>query len=905
MKVAFSLRRRSAPEPAVALLFPSRDGEALLRLCARIGSDPLPSLFEVAGGFLLQLRQPTTSVFTGTVRLRALADHLLLPADADLVPGLLDDEATALVRQRGLVFLPGSRVLSFDPARPVPLSALLNVGNVRRERWQAFPERPALAERIEALTLDLPQDTPEAILESGGEWIATEEPRPPETSPGATAAGNAQLFAGRALLKLGQALGWMGLAAFGAQLIGRALSWVPRLSEAVLGRQEAALRELLRQFREGNLDQALRRALPLGEPGGRGGAAAQDARLPTHDPRYSLRGLLGGRGGSASIWFGGADLQRELGQEYEKAAAEATRRGDYRRAAFIYAKLLRDYRRAADVLARGGLHHDAAILYLEKVGDRLAAARSFAAAGEIDRAVELYRQESHHVEAGDLLRQNGEEEAAIREYEQAAELLVRSRSDRLAAGELLLHKAGRPDLALPHFEMGWALRPAGNAVPCGLHLQELYAPQTEKLLALVDEADEFFSPAGNEVAAGQFYNALAHLADRPNLAQLRDDLRDRALLALALKLRQSSVNRRPNLVSALLGESNAWSAATVSDARFAVQRERKQTGDGEQRQRAVTWLRVAQGTVTAVCSAWRSGAVFLGFADGKVVRFEPGADRVETVCKVGSLAVTALATDPEGELIVMLHDLEGTPRCLLSSRARLRSFGYRPMHERLVEGPGPFALSPVIVKDDPYAAFWNGESLELLWDQQLHSVNRQALPGLATEPLSLLLFAGRDTREGFVALIFTPSEGGWFHMGSLPKNYSARLPWSPGLPEGSSLTAAPLSWLRGDSESLEVAGLLHNGAVCWSLLPFGSGPKSTRTSRDRFYLAATLIGPGLLAAVAGSRIDWLRCSGNDFPSRGRTPVAIPGAVACFACHETRELIVVCRDGFVVRVPLPS
>jgi hypothetical protein len=520
--------------------------------------------------------------------------------------------------------------------------------------------------------------------------------------------------------------------------------------------------------------------------------------------------------------------------------------------------------------------------------------------------VELYRQESHHVEAGDLLRQNGEEEAAIREYEQAAELLVRSRSDRLAAGELLLHKAGRPDLALPHFEIGWAARPAGNAVPCGLHLQELYAPQSEKLLTLVDEADEFFSPAGNEVAAGQFYNSLAHLADRPNLAQLRDELRDRALLALALKLRQSrSVNdRRLNLVSALLGESNAWSAATVSDARFAVQRERKQTGDGEQRQGAVTWLRVAHGTVTAVCSAWRSGAVFLGFADGKVVRFEPGADRVETVCKVGSLAVTALATDPEGELIVMLHAPEGAPRCLLSSRARLAGFGYRPMHERLVEGPGPFALSPVIVKDDPYVAFWNGESLELLWDQQLHSVNRQALPGLAAEPLSLLLFAGRDTREGFVALIFTPSEGGWFHMGSLPQPYSARLPWSSCLTEGSSLTAAPLSRLRGDSESLELAGLLHNGAVCWSLLPVGSGPKSTRTSRDSGYLATTLIGPDLVAAVAASRIDWLRCRGNGFPCRGRTPVAIPGAVACFPCHETRELIVVCRDGFVVRVPLP-
>ena len=43
------------------------------------------------------------------------------------------------------------------------------------------------------------------------------------------------------------------------------------------------------------------------------------------------------------------------------------RAGDYRRAAFIYGKLLQDYRLAADVLARGGLYHDAAVIYLENI----------------------------------------------------------------------------------------------------------------------------------------------------------------------------------------------------------------------------------------------------------------------------------------------------------------------------------------------------------------------------------------------------------------------------------------------------------------------------------------------------------------------------------------------------------
>src|SRR5204863_9658566 len=132
-------------------------------------------------------------------------------------------------------------------------------------------------------------------------------------------------------------------------------------------------RELLRQFREGNLEAALRRALPLGDSGDRGGVADTGSRLPVHNLLYSLGNILGGRSGPAGIWLGGYDVQRELAAEYRKAAERAIRRGDYRRAAFIYGKLLRDYRTAANVLMQGGLHHDAAVLFLDKVGDVLAA----------------------------------------------------------------------------------------------------------------------------------------------------------------------------------------------------------------------------------------------------------------------------------------------------------------------------------------------------------------------------------------------------------------------------------------------------------------------------------------------------------------------------------------------------
>ena len=111
---------------------------------------------------------------------------------------------------------------------------------------------------------------------------------------------------------------------------------------------------------------------------------------------YNLGDLLRlrppGRGEANAVLPAEPDLIEALAQEYRKAAQRAAEQGDFRRAAYIYGFLLRDDRKAAGVLQRGGLHHDAAMLYLKKLNDLAAAAQAFEAAGEVDRAIELYRQ---------------------------------------------------------------------------------------------------------------------------------------------------------------------------------------------------------------------------------------------------------------------------------------------------------------------------------------------------------------------------------------------------------------------------------------------------------------------------------------------------------------------------------
>ena len=160
VRVPFHLRRRSTVAPASALFIPSRDAAALFSVCTRLGLDPSGRVHDVAGGILLKLERPTTEPVPGVTRLRELATDLLVPVDADLIPSLLDDEVGGLVRDGGLVFLPGGSVLRFDREKTVGLEALLSALARPRRDWRPISEPRRLAERLCARpgpTDELPQ----------------------------------------------------------------------------------------------------------------------------------------------------------------------------------------------------------------------------------------------------------------------------------------------------------------------------------------------------------------------------------------------------------------------------------------------------------------------------------------------------------------------------------------------------------------------------------------------------------------------------------------------------------------------------------------------------------------------------------------------------------------------------
>jgi tetratricopeptide (TPR) repeat protein len=913
-------------------LLPSFDVSRLLDLCAVVGSAPLPDIYHVADGFLLKVHQPTEAVYPGAIRLRGLADNLLVPADAELVPALHDDEARGLVRARGLVFLPGGRVLAFAPQERLPLSAMIQLGGLRRRAWQSFPEPMPLPDRIRQFALVVPHPPADEILEEGGADIGTEDPRPDDSSLPSKVLGHGGVLAGKGMMGLGKLFGSKKLADYGANLIKKSLAMAPRVSEAVFGRQEAALRALLREFREGSLERALRRALPMGGVRDRGSVPSGGFRLPFHNLIYSLRNILGSSSGPAQVWLGGRDVQAELVAEYRKAAERAAAAGDYRRAAYIYGRLLADYRAAATVLQQGGLCHDAAVILLEKVGDVAAAARAYEAAGEVDRAVELYLQVHQHLQAGDVLRRAGEDEAALAEYQIVANEVVATRGDYHAAGELMLVRAARPDLAQGYFEKGWAQRPGKSDLPCALALAKLYAEREppQRLLSLLDEAEPFFAPPCNDVVAGRFFNEVARLAHHPNLTDICDELRDRMLLALAGKLGQRvAVERRPgNVVSDLLGQWGVWDAPVVSDAKFAVHvaTRRSSTPDVPGTTTAgIMEVTINRGRVTAAAFAAQAGHIFLGFESGEIWAFRPAFSGVIRLPSSRPFPVLSLATDSGGELVVALDEPQ-PGAWAITSYAMVPEGGYQ-VRQHVDYAYAAAWLSPLVVEPSRQllTGVWRGDQLGFLSSPLLVACGAlEAPPNQGEIDGALLLPSLAPPRQATAVLLFG-SNRIWYgedlvicsgeytpepnYEWEAHTWYEGDLGWTPVTPEGSPLQGLPVAWLRCDHEHLELAALTANGTVRWSSLQLQEGRLAVSASngfvRAEGYLAATLVRPGLVAAVSRSHIDWLLAGGRGFTRWATTPAHIPLAVACFASAGTSELIVVCRNGVVVRVPVPN
>jgi hypothetical protein len=532
----------------------------------------------------------------------------------------------------------------------------------------------------------------------------------------------------------------------------------------------------------------------------------------------------------------------------------------------------------------------------------------------------LYRKAYLHVEAGDLLRRIGEEELAIAEYHKAADRIVQLRQDHVEAGDILLRKTGRADLAGAYFARGWEARSKSlalsrNATGCAERLIEIYAfaEPRDAFWTLLTEAEDWLKEPGWSHDAGRFFNKVAGLAELPHLHDDRGEIRDRCRLGLANKLREHA-KHESNVgaaVSDLFGAKNRWSPAVMSDADYAMRSTMKQRPKAEQRPaRAVTVVSLYTGTLTAAVQAVDSGDVFVGFGNGAIVRYDCAASEVRFVYELRPEPIHGLATDPAGEWLLTLR-LESPPADNVAQyvlELRTRSVvDTRIVSRSRVAWPegGVFGLLPLIDAMRPNFAV--GVST-------LNGTSWFKVPGLLLQtetgpthplpPTTYLKLRIPDPGGGDTSFTF---QGGSVTWGG----QKAYIGWMPDPAPGSTLYSPPLAWLVASHSTVYLAGLFDNAHLYSSCITRHSdGTLTNRTltfAAPGGFRAVSIWESGKVIGVSSTnRVLWLRVSGPRFeewaPATDLSTVA--RAVACFPSRRTGELLVILEDGSLARVAVP-
>lgn len=194
----------------------------------------------------------------------------------------------------------------------------------------------------------------------------------------------------------------------------RLSDWMMRntqLGEWARKRKAEYVRRLFDMFEEGNLDEALRHAIPLGKE------LSENAReaLGMPGPRAQLTLQTEAKGAAGSMFAGGPDIYVALQQRYREAFRRFEREGRIDEAAFVLAELLGAVEEAVSFLERHGRFKLAAEL---AEGRKLApglVVRQWLLAQEVARAVAIARRSGAFGDAvARLERSNPPEARAFR-----------------------------------------------------------------------------------------------------------------------------------------------------------------------------------------------------------------------------------------------------------------------------------------------------------------------------------------------------------------------------------------------------------------------------------------------------------------------------------------------------------
>jgi hypothetical protein len=405
---------------------------------------------------------------------------------------------------------------------------------------------------------------------------------------------------------------------------------------------------------------------------------------------------------------------------------------------------------------------------------------------------------------------------------------------------------------------------------------------------------------------------MAKLAVTPPLAPAREEIRDLALLGVAIKLRQSAAleSRPGDTAFSYLGQSDLWAAPLRSDAQYAFRTAVKEpVKESSPRSTRGFRERLGNGRVTAVVSAPNSGDVFVAFESGELVCFRPTDSETRIVTAgVHSNALFSLAVNDEGTFLVRLEAGESVYRLIGYSRLPNGSFRV----EQPVDRQGrAYWLTPLLILENGKGrlGLWESDELSILdWPSFTPSDHHPYSAGSGA-----LLLPGLDSHSARIAMLHWDDGTAYYHSVAQGRGNRVFLSWNLAKLRNSPVQSVLLAWHQS-GKTLELAGITEDGALHWSRLTgtvseldnhMDMAEMATSTAApDEGYLATAIVRPGLIAAVTRSGVNWLR-GGQRFLQVTQTLRTEAPVVAAFASLPTNELLLICDDGMLERLPVPN
>ncbi len=428
--------------------------------------------------------------------------HLLVPVEAEVHPPLSAAEADRLFGRWSVVYWhPTLGAHGFDRADAIPARDLLALPLARRAAaWNDAEPGLDPPPPLRAIQFTQPltaQDVyGDAAEDIGSDPVKPDAEPPPARAgePGDDALSRAARTAKNAGMRaLAKMLGAIPHTGSVPTWVNRAEEWLGqrmgRMKEDLDRLRHRAVDRLLEQLAK-DPDEGLRRAIPLGSlPGAASrGVSPPASNLANRDVNFDLGRLFASQG--ADAWSLDAGRQQQLRELYRQLANRELQLGRFRRAAFIFAELLRDLTSAAAALRQGKHFREAAVLYRDKLHQPLVAAEVLEAGGFSAEAIAIYEEKLQWLSAARVYRQLGDEPAARVAFRRGADELLRT-ANFLAAAQIFEESLGEPREAAAALECAWP--DAATAGPClgalfDLHARHGWAAESRALLVRLREA---------------------------------------------------------------------------------------------------------------------------------------------------------------------------------------------------------------------------------------------------------------------------------------------------------------------------------------------------------------------------------------------------------------------------------